>query len=162
MPQAVVNDLLLYVDDTCIVFQHKNVTEIEKQLLRDFSSLCDWFVDNKLSVHFGHEKTKSTLFGTKHKLWNAKALNIVYNGTEIKQHEKVKYLGCVLDQSLSGESMALNIIDKVNSCLKFLHRQNHFLTPPLCRLLCNALIQPLSLCLHSLVFKSLKKIKIYL
>ena len=36
---------------------------------------------------------------------------------------------------VSGESMALNVIDKINSCLKFLHRQN--------RLLCNALIQPL-------------------
>ena len=68
LPQAVVSDSLLYADDTCIVFQHENVTEIEKQLLRDFSGLCDWFVDNKLSVHFGQDKTKSTLFGTKHKL----------------------------------------------------------------------------------------------
>ena len=39
--------------------------------------------------------------------------------------------------------MALNVIDKINSRLKFLHRQNRFLTPPLRRLLCNALIQPL-------------------
>ena len=46
-------------------YLHKNVTEIEKQLLKDFSSLCDGFVDNKLSVHFGHDKTKSILFGTK-------------------------------------------------------------------------------------------------
>ena len=67
----------------------------------------------------------------------------MYNGIEIKQYEKLKYLGCVLDQSPSGESMALNVIDKVNSRLKFLHRQNRFLTPPLRRLLCNALIQPL-------------------
>ena len=37
--------------------------------------------------------------------------------------------------------MALNVIDKVNSRLKFLHRQNRFLTPSLRRLLCNALIQ---------------------
>ena len=43
----------------------------------------------------------------------------------------------------SGESVALNGIDKINSRLKFLHRQNRFLTPPLRRLLCNALIQPL-------------------
>ena len=143
MPQAVVSDSLLYADDTCIVFQHENVTEIEKQLLKYFSSLCDWFADNKLSVHFSQDKTKSILFGTKHRLQNAKALNIVYIGTEIKQYEKVKYLGCILDQNLSGESMALNVIDKVNSCLKFLHRQNCFLTPPLRRLLCNALIQPL-------------------
>ena len=143
LPQAVVNDSLLYANDTCIVFQHKSEIEIEKQLIRDFSSLCDWFVDNKLSIHFGQEKAKSILFGTKHKLRSAKSLNIVYNGIEIKQHAKVKYLGCTLDESLSGESMALNVIDKINSRLKFLHRQNRFLTPPLRRLLCNALIQPL-------------------
>ena len=62
---------------------------------------------------------------------------------EIKQHAKVKYLVCILDESLSGESMALNTIDELNSHLKFLHRQNRFSTPVLCRLLCNALIQPL-------------------
>ena len=133
MPVA--SDSLLYGDDTCIVFQYKNVTEIEKQPLRGYSSLREWFADNKLSVH--------SVFGTKLKLRNGKALNIACNDKAIKQYEKVKYLGCILDQSLSGESMALNVIDKVNSRLKFLHRQNRFLTPPLSRLLCDALIQPL-------------------
>ena len=66
LPQAIVRNSLLYADDTCIVFQHKS--KIEKQLIRDFPSLCDWFVDNKLSIHFGQDKTKSILFGTKHKL----------------------------------------------------------------------------------------------
>ena len=139
MPQAVVRDSLLYADDTCILLQLKSEIKIEKQLTRDFSSACDSFVDNKLSIHFGKEKTKSILFGTEHK----KSLNIVYNGIEIKQHAKVKYLGCILDESLSDESMALNVIDKINSRLKFLHRQNRFLTPPLRRLLCNALTQSL-------------------
>ena len=39
--------------------------------------------------------------------------------------------------------MASNVIDKINSRPKFLHRQNRFLTPSLCRLLCDPLIQPL-------------------
>ena len=39
--------------------------------------------------------------------------------------------------------MALNVTNKANSHLKFLHKQNRFLRPPLHRLLCNALIQPL-------------------
>ena len=143
LPQVVVKGLLLYADDTCIVFQHKSETQIEKQLIRDFSSICNWFVDNKLSIHFGQDKIKSILFGAKYKLQNAKSLNIVYNGIEIKQHAKVKYLQCILDESLSGESMALKIIDKINSLVKFLHRQNCLLTLPLCRLLCNTLIQSL-------------------
>ena len=43
---------------------------------------------------------------------------------------------------MSGESMALNVINKINSRLKFLHRKNKSLTAALRRLLCNALIQP--------------------
>ena len=50
-------------------------------------------------THFGQDKPKSILFGTKHKLRNGKYLNIVYNGIEIKQHAKAKYLGCILDKS---------------------------------------------------------------
>ena len=44
------------------VFQDKNVTEIEKQLIRDFPSLSRWFVHNELSINFVQEKTKSILF----------------------------------------------------------------------------------------------------
>ena len=67
LPQAAVSDSLLCVDDVCTVFQHKSGIEIEKQLIRDFSSVCVWFVDNKLSIHFGQEKTKSVSSVTKHK-----------------------------------------------------------------------------------------------
>ena len=43
---------------------------------------------------------------------------------------------------MSRESMALKVINKINSRLKFLHRKNKFLTPALRRILFNALIQP--------------------
>ena len=32
------------------------------------------------------------------------------NGIEIKQYFKVTYLGCLLDETISGESMALKTI----------------------------------------------------
>ena len=67
LPEAVTCDSLLYADDTWIVFQHQSQIQIEKQLIRDFPSVCDWFVDNKVSIHFGQDKTKSMLFGAKHK-----------------------------------------------------------------------------------------------
>ena len=65
MPQAVNSELLLYADDTCLIYMEKDIQKIEEQLNSDFTSLCEWFIDNKLSVHFGEEKTKSILFGTK-------------------------------------------------------------------------------------------------
>ena len=58
LPQAIQNsDVRLYADDTCISFKHKNVKAIEEKLNQDFNSLCDWFLDYKLSIHFGEEKT---------------------------------------------------------------------------------------------------------
>ena len=141
MPQAVDCELLLYADDTCLIFQHKDITEIETALNKNFSMLCDWFVDNKLSIHFGEDKTKSILFGSKHKIKNSKPLNIQCNDVKIKQYSKVTYLGCIFDETLSGESMAIHVINKINSRLRFLYRQNRFLNFPLRRLQCNAMIQ---------------------
>ena len=65
MPQAVKSNLLLYADDSCLMYQHKDMTKIEKILNEDFKNICDWFVDNKLSIHFGDNKTKSILFLSK-------------------------------------------------------------------------------------------------
>ena len=65
----------------------------------------------------------------------------MYNGIEIKQYSKVTYLGCLLDETMSGESMALKTIKKINQKLKFLYRKNRFLTPELRRLLYNVIIQ---------------------
>ena len=43
---------------------------------------------------------------------------------------------------MSGEPMALKVVNKVNGKLKFLYQKNSFLTLGLRRMLCNALIQP--------------------
>ena len=34
----------------------------EKRLTKDLINICDWFVDNKLSIQFGECKTKLILF----------------------------------------------------------------------------------------------------
>ena len=49
---AVKYDLFLCADDTRLVFQSKNVKDIEEQLNEDFANICDWFVDNKQCLSF--------------------------------------------------------------------------------------------------------------
>ena len=142
MPQAVDSELLLYTDDTCLVSQHRNTKTIEEHLSREFSTLVDWFVDNRLSVYFGEYKTKSILFSPKHISKSIGQMNILYKEVKIKQYIKVTYLGCVLDECLTGESMAMQVCKEVTSKLKFLYRKNRFLSKDLRRLLYNALIQP--------------------
>ena len=38
----------------------------------------------------------------------------MYNGIETKQYSKVTYLGCLLDEAVSGEPMGLKAIKKIN------------------------------------------------
>ena len=142
MSQAVKCHLFLYADDSCLVCEHKDLNEIEKQLNVDFSNICYCFADNKRSIHFGEDKTKSILFASKFKKKNIKILKIKYGAKQIKQHSKVKYLGCLMDEIMSGETITLNVIHKISNKLKFLYRKMFFLTPKQRRLFCNALIQP--------------------
>ena len=133
-------ELRLYADDTCIFFSHENITEIEEKLNTDFNRLCEWFIENKLSIHYGEDKTKCILFRQKN--CPPKTMDIRRGENNIKQYKTVEYLGVLLDEHLSGESMAIKVIDKINQKIKFLYRQSRYLSPSLRRLLCNSLIQP--------------------
>ena len=99
----------LYADDTCIFYQHEDVKKIENVLNKEFSSLCQWFIGNKLSIHFGEDKTKSVLFSKKRGL---REINISFAGHFIKQHKTEEYIGSQLDSNLSGEAMASKVLKK--------------------------------------------------
>ena len=82
IPQALSNtDTYLHVDDTSIFCQHKDVTEIKNVLHKEFTKLCHWFVDNKLSIHCSEDKSKWILFSRDKSL---PELNITYNNNGIK------------------------------------------------------------------------------
>ena len=61
---------------------------------------------------------------------------------KFKQHNHVIYLRCVLDVTMSAETMVLRVIEKINSRVEFLYKRNQVLDFPLRRLFCNTLIQP--------------------
>ena len=89
MSQTVECYLYLYADDSCLLFQHKSVSKIKKQLTKDFSNICDWFVDNKHFINFGEDKTKSILFSSKRNLKLVEEFDIRYKEIKIKQNKHV-------------------------------------------------------------------------
>ena len=127
-PQAVDSEILLCANDNCLVFQHRDIKIIEEHLNRDCSSLVDWFADNKLRVHSGEDKTKSILFSAKHRSKSIGQIDISYKDVKIKQYSKATNLGCVLDECLTGESLAMQVCTKATSKLKFLYRKIRFLS----------------------------------
>ena len=91
--------------------------KLKKHLNNDLSNLCEWFLDNNLSIYFPEDKTKSILFASKRKLRKVGKLNITYQGMDIKQNSQVTYLGCIIDETMSSEAMAYKIIKKINSTI---------------------------------------------
>lgn len=97
---------------------------------------------NKLGTHFGEDKTKLFLFASKRRAENVRQLNIRYQHKNVKQHSQVTHLKCVLVNSISGEQIALNVLNEINGTSKSLHRKYRYLTKELRRRVCSVLIQP--------------------
>ena len=55
MSQVVDCELFLYADDSFLVYQYRDVKAIDTKFNKSFSIVCDWFVDNKLSIHWGRK-----------------------------------------------------------------------------------------------------------
>ena len=66
------------------------------------------FVDNKVSVHFGEDKTKSIRFSRERNLFE---LNLTYNNNRIKQYGTV--------EDLVGWRMTMKSLRKINTKLQF-------------------------------------------
>ena len=131
--------LLIYVNDMSGAVNHKLLLYADNSNILVAEVVSEWLVDNELSLHLG--KTESILFGSKSTLQSQLKLGISCKGTHIESKEVVKYLGAVLEQCLSGESMVKLIIQKANARLKFLFRKLKFLDLHSKQLLVMSLIQ---------------------
>lgn len=131
--------LLLYADDSTIIFSHKDPDVISHKLGKELESCSSWLVDNKLSLHLG--KTECIIFGPKRKLKKVTNFQIQCNNHIIQSQPKLKYLGIDIDQNLSGEITVNSIIKKVNSRLKFMYRKARCLSTETRKTLTTALIQ---------------------
>ena len=141
MCSAVGCKLLLYADDSALIVSDKSAKVVEETLSTELQKLSDWLVDNRLSLHLG--KTEAILFGSRRKLRKVSSLNVICNGTKIGCTKQVKYLGAQMEQNLSGDAMAKNVLGKVNGRLKYLYRQGKYLPKNLKHTLCNALLSPI-------------------
>jgi hypothetical protein len=120
LPASVKCKTVLYADDSALLVSGKDVSEIEQTLSSELQSVCNWLVDNKLSIHLG--KTESILFGSCRKLKDKIGLHITCNGSNILAKSEVKYLGVSIDQSFTGNNIASNVVSKSTAKLKNLYR----------------------------------------
>ncbi len=118
-------NLFLYADDSALLISDKDVGRIQVNLAKELCKVRDWLSENKLMLHLG--RTESILFGSKQNLNKVSKLSVGVGDCLISNRTSVNYLGCILDNDLSGVSMAMKVLGKVNARTKFLARHVSFL-----------------------------------
>ena len=131
---------ILFVDDTNIFFQHKNISELTKIVNHELSFVATWFKANKLTLH--PDKTKFILFHPARKKINLDGLSINIDKNSINRVEHTKFLGVIIHQNLSWQAHIKAISSKIaKSTGIIIKSRQFFLSNTLCTLY-NSLILP--------------------
>ena len=132
LPSAVPDvDITMYADDTAIDTAFRTVGEIKQPLLPAFFRLCQWLDKNKLSLNV--VKTEFMILGTNSRLRDldsdpASTPYILSVGNiEIKRVKSTKYLGLIVDDTLSWSDHINHISMKIKRSIGVLKRTRSYL-----------------------------------
>ena len=91
-----------FADDTVLYFSYTDFHVIENSLNDDMEHVFEFLTENELILNAKKGKTEVMLFGTSKRLSKLTVnLNICYGGETLNQTNRYKYLGTLLDPSLS-------------------------------------------------------------
>jgi exonuclease III len=104
-------EMVLFADDTSIIVTSPNPTEFKNNVNKVFQDVNRWFNANLLSLNV--EKTQFMQFVTKNNL--LLDLNIMHRNKEIVNIHNTKFLGLILDNTLSWKIHIDSIVPKLSS-----------------------------------------------
>ena len=142
LPSVVTNcDIQLYADDTLLFYNSSLIEDIESCLSADLSNVISWLDSNFLFLNY--TKTKVMLLGTHQRLAKVNDFCVSANSATIGRVYQFKYLGLVLDTTLSWNDHIDHISSKISSRLGMLRKACKVIPRDACITLYNAMILPL-------------------
>lgn len=135
--------VVLYADDTGILYKGKNILEIQQNLENEMKICSNWFYTNKL--HLNVSKTKCMLFGTSKRLsvtQNTEKFKIMIGDETVERVKVFKYLGVLMDEHLNWHEHISYISSKISKKLGVMKRVRPYLTLEISKLLYNAIVLP--------------------
>jgi hypothetical protein len=101
---------ILHADDTSIVIFDKVSEKFKFKINTAFDRINKWFQSNFLSLHF--EKTKFLQFLTKNS--HEIDIQVSYDNNKIDNTHNIKFLGLIVDTSLSWKNHIDQLVCKLN------------------------------------------------
>ena len=101
----------LFADDTNIYYESNSLNELEKTINKELCKLYLWLNDNCLSLNI--DKTNFIIFQPFNKP-SKQNVTIKINKKTLNEKECIKYLGVIIDSSLSWKHHILNLTKKIS------------------------------------------------
>lgn len=90
---------IMYADDTNLFISGSNLSDLTNSLNNELCKYMTWMNSNKLSVNI--DKTNYMIFKSKRSKLDSNTGKLYLNGVEIVKVSSVKFLGVILDETLS-------------------------------------------------------------
>ena len=115
----------MYADNTVLYVSGKDGNTAAKTLQVGLNKLSDWCKANKLSLNA--KKTKQMNFGTRQQIKKARGINLHIEGKVIQKVPSFKYLGLILDPTLSFNQQIKNVANIVTHKMFMLTKIRRYL-----------------------------------
>ena len=133
-----------FADEAVLNFSHTNFHVIENSFNNNMEHVFEYLTENKLILNAKKGKTEVMLFGTSKRLPKlAVNLNICYGGETLNQTNRYKYLGTLLDPSLSLNDNFNVTYKKASSRLRLLEVLKENLTDKARKCVYQSMVVPL-------------------
>ena len=114
----------LFADDANIYYESNSLNELEKTVNKELSKLYLWLNVNRLSLNI--DKTKFIIFHPLNKP-SKQNVTIKINKKALNEIECIKYLGVIIDSSLSWKHHILSLTKKISRSIGIMYKLRPFL-----------------------------------
>ena len=129
----------LFADDTNIYYEADTPDELELIINKELKKLHNWLIVNRLSLNI--DKTNFVMFHPYNKPLKQN-ITLKINKSAISEKDHVKYLGIIIDSTLSWKNHIDNVSSKISKSIGLLYKIRHFVNIKLMKTLYYSLVYP--------------------
>lgn len=111
MPKIINNPMILFADDSTILFKSQNDEIFEKEINDNLNDIITWLNENNLKINL--EKTNYISFEQR---TNHKKPDIRYGDKNIRETDHTKFLGIWIDKNMNWKIHIENVCKKLSQC----------------------------------------------
>ena len=109
----------LFADDTNMYFEHKSLSKLEHIINKELRKINDWLIINRLSLNI--QKTNFVVFHPYNKPLKNK-ITLIFGRNAIKESLSIKYLGLLIDSTLSWKSHCDKLSNRISRATGILYK----------------------------------------